>query len=199
VFERFTDPARQSVVQAQNEAIILHHGYLGTEHLLLGLLHGKDDPAARALDLLGIHLEAIRSDVARLIGSGPVHALDDTDAEALRSLGIDLDEIRRRIEETFGPGALDQPIRTGHGRGRCEPGPGGRIPFTPRSKKVLELAVREARALGHDFIGTEHILLGLVRADDGLAVEILEARGATLQRVRAAVLAELRRDLPGSA
>ncbi|HJP65559.1 MAG TPA: Clp protease N-terminal domain-containing protein [Actinomycetota bacterium] len=182
-------------MDAQAEAMALRHGYLGTEHLLLGLLHGHDDVAARALDLLGIRSDDVRSDVIRLIGTGAEPALDDADAEALRSLGIDLDEVRRRVEDSFGPGALDRPLP--RGRGRCDPLPGGRVPFTPRSKKVLELSVREARALGHGSIGPEHILLGLGRTQDGVAAEILAARGATAPRVRAAVLAELGRDLPG--
>jgi ATP-dependent Clp protease ATP-binding subunit ClpA len=197
MFERFTEPARQAVVTAQEEAIALRHHYLGTEHLLLGLLRGDHDPAASALDLLGIRLHDVRADVRRLVGEGPPPTLDETDEEALRSLGIDLGEVRRRVEEAFGPGALDRaPFAPRRGRGRCDPIP-GRLAFTPRSKKVLELSVREARALGHGSIGPEHILLGLVRAYEGLAAQILEARGASAKRVRAAVLAELGRDLPG--
>ncbi len=195
MFERFTEPARQSVVLAQDEARFLRQGYLGTEHLLLGLLGIDAGVASRALDLLGIRVDDVRSDIRRVVGPGPGGGLADEDADALRSLGIDLDEVRRRVEETFGPGALDRTSPRGR-RGRCE-WVAGAIPFAPRAKKVLELALREARALGHGYIGPEHILLGLAREGHGLAAEILRQRGATLQRVGAVVLSELGRDLPG--
>jgi ATP-dependent Clp protease ATP-binding subunit ClpA len=197
MFERFTGAARQTVVGAQYEAGRLHHGYIGTEHLLLGILRGDVDagPAARALDVFAIRLEDVRRDVEDLIGAGPESG-DGSDAEALRSIGIDLDEVKRRVEEAFGPGALDRRTVRGRRRGRCEPR-AGHTPFTPRAKKVLETSVREARALGDDRIETAHLLLALVRERKGLASQILTRRGATEERLRPVVLAELGRNSPG--
>jgi ATP-dependent Clp protease ATP-binding subunit ClpA len=186
VFERFTDRARESVVQAQAEARLLRHNYIGTEHLLLGILREGSGVGARVLERLGIELNGIRADVVRVIGEGP-SGTEDRDAEALRAIGIDVDEVRRRIEETFGPGALDRPLgRRRWARTRCGPLP-GHIPFTPRAKKVLQLSLREAIALEHSYIGTEHILLGLVREGEGIAAEVLGARGATPEQVRSLV------------
>ena len=201
MFERFTERARNVVVHAQGEARGLGHAYIGTEHLLLGLLREPSGVAGRALDRLGIEPDAVRSDVVRLVGEGPPIRLGEQDAEALRSIGIDLDEVRRRLEEAFGAGALERRDRVRRGwrrRGRCEP-VAGHIPFTPRAKKVLELSLREARQLGHGYIGTEHILLGLVREREGLAARILAQRGASDQRVRMVVIDELARGggLPG--
>jgi ATP-dependent Clp protease ATP-binding subunit ClpA len=144
MFERFTDRARQTVVFAQEEARRLDHSYIGTEHLLLGLLRDAESLAARTLHELGIGLEMVRGDVEKIIGHGG---------------------------ET----------------------PGGHIPFTPRAKKVLELSLREALQLGHNYIGTEHILLGLVREGEGVAAQVLVKRGAALPRVRKAVLDQLGR------
>jgi ATP-dependent Clp protease ATP-binding subunit ClpA len=207
MFERFTERARNVVVHAQGEARDLGHGYIGTEHLLLGLLREPSGVARRALDRLGIERDAVRSDVVRLVGEGPPIRLEEQDAEALRSIGIDLEEVRRRLEEAFGTGALERWDRVRRGwrrRGRCETVAGhvpfaGHIPFTPRAKKVLELSLREARQLGHGYIGTEHILLGLVREREGLAARILAQRGASEQRVRMVVIDELARGggLPG--
>jgi hypothetical protein len=124
VFERFTERARQVVVLAQDEARALKHNYIGTEHLLLGLLREEEGLAARVLDVLGIEIEEVRAQVARIIGQG--------------------DEV-----------------------------PTGQIPFTPRAKKVLDLSLREALRLGHNYIGTEHILLGLVGENEGVAARVL--------------------------
>jgi ATP-dependent Clp protease ATP-binding subunit ClpC len=145
VFERFTDRARRVVVLAQEEARMLNHNYIGTEHLLLGLIQEGEGVAAQALDALGISLEDARRDIEEIIGQGPA-------------------------------------VPTGH------------IPFTPRAKKVLEFALREALQLGHNYIGTEHILLGLVREGEGIAAQVLQKLGADLARVREIVV-EL---LPGS-
>ena len=149
MFERFTDRARQTVVLAQEEARRLGHGYIGTEHLLLGLLREGEGVAAQSLGRMGISLADVRSDIARIIGE-----MSDS--------------------------------------------PSGHIPFTPRSKKVLELSLREAMQLGHNYIGTEHILLGLVREGEGVAAQVLVARGADLKRVRATVLGALQNIEPGS-
>ncbi|MDQ1424703.1 MAG: hypothetical protein QOD72_2201 [Acidimicrobiaceae bacterium] len=149
MFERFTERARHAVVLAQEEARRLDHNYIGTEHLLLGLLGEGDAIAAQALRRLGVGLNDVRDDVIALIGHG-----DET--------------------------------------------PVGHIPFTPRAKKVLELSLREALQLGHNYIGTEHILLGLIREGEGVAAQVLIRRGAPLDRVRAAVVDQLGRTEPGT-
>jgi hypothetical protein len=143
MFERFTDRARRVVVLAQEEARLLNHNYIGTEHLLLGLVHEGEGVAARALESLGISLEAVRSKVEEIIGQG-------------------------------------------------QSAPIGQIPFTPRAKKVLELSLREALQLGHNYIGTEHILLGLVREGEGVAAQVLvKLGGGDLALVRQAVTVQL--------
>src|SRR6266508_2433226 len=139
MFERFTDRARRVVVLAQEEARMLNHNYIGTEHILLGLIHEGEGVAAKALESLGISLEAVRQQVEEIIGQG-------------------------------------QSTPTGH------------IPFTPRAKKVLELSLREALQLGHNYIGTEHILLGLIREGEGVAAQVLQKLGADLNRVRQQVI-----------
>jgi ATP-dependent Clp protease ATP-binding subunit ClpC len=139
VFERFTDRARRAIVLAQEDARLLDHNYIGTEHLLLGLIHEGDGVAAKAL----------------------------------ASLGISLTDARAQVEEIIG-------------RGGQAPSP--HIPFTPRAKKVLELALREALDLGHNYIGTEHILLGLIREGEGVAAQVLVRLGADLSRVRQQVI-----------
>jgi ATP-dependent Clp protease ATP-binding subunit ClpC len=139
MFERFTDRARQVVVLAQQEARRLDHNYIGTEHILLGLYREGEGVAAKALESLGISLDAVRQQVEEIIGRG-------------------------------------------------QQAPSGHIPFTPRAKKVLELSLRESLQLGHDYIGTEHILLGLVREGGGVAAQILVKLGADLNRVRQQVI-----------
>jgi ATP-dependent Clp protease ATP-binding subunit ClpA len=135
VFERFTDRARRVIVLAQEEARLLKHDYIGTEHLLLGLIREGEGVAGKALEVLGIRLEALRSQVEEVIGQG-------------------------------------------------QRAPSGHVPFTPRAKKVLELSLREALELGHDYIGTEHLLLGLVREGEGVAAQVLVKLGADFPRVR---------------
>ena len=139
MFERFTDGARRVVVLAQEEARLLDHNYIGTEHILLGLIHEGEGAAARGLQSLGIRLDSVRSQVVETVGQG-------------------------------------------------HQSPSGHIPFTPRAKKVLELSLREAFHLGHNHIGTEHILLGLVREGDGVAAQVLEKLGADLPKVRHTVI-----------
>jgi ATP-dependent Clp protease ATP-binding subunit ClpC len=139
MFERFTDRARRVVVLAQEEARMLNHNYIGTEHILLGLIHEGEGVAAKALEALNISLEAVRSQVEEIIGQG-------------------------------------------------QQAPSGHIPFTPRAKKVLELSLREALQLGHNYIGTEHILLGLIREGEGVAAQVLVKLGADLARVRNQVI-----------
>ncbi|MGA0710730.1 MAG: ATP-dependent Clp protease ATP-binding subunit, partial [Ilumatobacteraceae bacterium] len=139
MFERFTDRARRVVVLAQEEARLLNHSYIGTEHILLGLIHEGEGVAAKALE----------------------------------SLNISLDAVRAQVEEIIGQGGSS---------------PSGHIPFTPRAKKVLELSLREALQLGHNYIGTEHILLGLIREGEGVAAQVLVKLGADLSRVRQQVI-----------
>ncbi len=148
MFERFTDRARRVVVLAQEEARLLQHNYIGTEHILLGLIHEGEGVAAKALESLGISLEAVRQQVEEIIGQGGSS-------------------------------------------------PSGHIPFTPRAKKVLELSLREALQLGHNYIGTEHILLGLIREGEGVAAQVLVKLGADLSRVRQQVI-QLLSGYPGA-
>src|SRR3972149_4211481 len=139
MFERFTGRARRVVVLAQEEARLLNHNYIGTEHILLGLIHEGEGVAAKALESMGTSLESVRSQVVEIIGQG---------AQA----------------------------------------PSGHIPFTPRAEKVLELSLREALQLGHNYIGTEHILLGLIREGEGVAAQVLQKLGAELHKVRQTVI-----------
>jgi len=139
VFERFTDRARRVVVLAQEEARMLSHNYIGTEHILLGLIHEREGVAATTLESMNISLEAVRREIEKIIGQG-------------------------------------QATPTGH------------IPFTPRAKKVLELSLRESLQLGANYIGTEHILLGLIREGEGVAAQVLQKLGADLNRVRQTVI-----------
>jgi ATP-dependent Clp protease ATP-binding subunit ClpC len=139
MFERFTDRARNVVVLAQEEARLLKHNYIGTEHILLGLARESDGLAAKALEALGISLEAAREQVVEIIGRG-------------------------------------------------ERSPSGHIPFTPRAKKVLELSLREALQFGHNYIGTEHLLLGLIREGEGVAAQVLVRLGGDLSAIRQQVI-----------
>jgi ATP-dependent Clp protease ATP-binding subunit ClpC len=139
MFERFTDRARRVVVLAQEEARVLNHAHIGTEHLLLGLVHEGEGVAARALESLGISRPAVRREVKEIIGRG------------------------------------EQP-------------PSEHIPFTPRAKKVLELSLRESNQLGHTYVGTEHLLLGLLREGEGVAAQVLVRMGTDLNRARQQVV-----------
>jgi ATP-dependent Clp protease ATP-binding subunit ClpA len=177
MFERFNEQARQAVVHAQQEADALRHNYVGTEHLLLGLLDGESG-AAHVLTSFGLAHDELVAGVKALIGEGR-----PADVDALASIGIDLDEVRRRVEAAFGRGALE---RTRAGRRLC-----GSRSFTPRSKKVLELAAKEARSLGHGWLGPEHLLLGLLAVEQGVATQLLVDAGVEPGRVREAVLARL--------
>jgi ATP-dependent Clp protease ATP-binding subunit ClpC len=142
LFERFTDQARRVVVFTQEEARSLNHTYIGTEHILLGLIHEGEGIAARALESLDVSLEAVRQQVEQMIGRG-------------------------------------------------QAAPIGHIPFTPRAKKVLELSLRESVRLGHSHIGTEHILLGLIREGEGVAAQVLQKLGVSLDRVRQTVIHQM--------
>ncbi len=162
MFERFTIEARQTVVGAQDEARRLRSGRIGTEHLLLALLN-QPTPSTAVLTRHGLTRESVTEAVRSYVGDGGL------DAAALTTLGIDLDVVRNSVEASFGPGALDRPASA--------TGPVGHIPFTPRAKKVLELALREAIAMKSRSIADGHIALGLLREGEGLAMKVLADRG----------------------
>ena len=172
MFERFSDEARQVVVRAQEEARRLRHPYIGTEHLLLALLGGDGDPATTALRDRDLDPADLRRRIVGIVTPSG----DDLDPEALATLGIDLEEVRRVTEASFGPGALDIP--------GGKPVPSGHIPFTRRAKKTLELSLRESLRLGHKYIGTGHILLGILREGEGLAAQVLANTGVDLDELR---------------
>jgi ATP-dependent Clp protease ATP-binding subunit ClpA len=180
MFERFTESARAVVVGAQAEARGLGDDFIGCEHLLIAVAAAPDGPARTALRSTGVTPESLRSAVQEVAERGP-------DAVALATIGIDLDEVRRRVEGAFGPGALDARRR---GRGRRGRGPrrdcggGGAIPFTPRSKRALEQSLRAAVARGDRHIGSEHILLGILDAREGVTELALARLGVTPERLR---------------
>ena len=176
MFERFSDEARQAVALAQEEAVELRHGWIGTEHLLLGVLRAGGQ-GARLLAEFGVEAGPVRGDVVRLIGRGE----EEIDPDALATLGIDLDAVRERVERAFGRGALSRR------RGCRDSTIGGHVPFTPRAKKALELTLREGISLGAHELGAEHLVLGLLREGDGVAAQVLHARGVALDEVRARV------------
>jgi ATP-dependent Clp protease ATP-binding subunit ClpA len=186
MFERFTDKAREVVVRSQEAARGLGHGYIGTEHLLLGMLDVGDGNAYRTLTAVGITAAKVREDIGRYMGH---------DGEALESIGIDLDAVRAKIEENFGPGALDElEPKSRKGFFRRNRPTTGVIPFTARAKKVLELSLREALALRQKHIGTEHILLGVLREGEGLAAKILADAGLDFAQLRQQILAAIAED-----
>jgi ATP-dependent Clp protease ATP-binding subunit ClpA len=194
MFERFTDQARHVVKLSRDEARGLHHRYIGTEHLLLGMLDKDSGLAYTVLTEAGVTHDQVHAAVEAYVGEG---RLGDADAEALLAIGIDLPAVRAKIEELFGPGALDPPDpepKRGLLRRRrspAEPSPRDRTPFVPRSKKVLELSLREAVHLKHNYIGSEHILLGLLREGEGLAAKILTDAGLSIEDLRARTIAAL--------
>ncbi|WP_164737165.1 Clp protease N-terminal domain-containing protein [Georgenia sp. SYP-B2076] len=180
MFERFTEAARTTVVRSQEEARRLRHDHIGAEHLLLGLLANDDDLAPRVLAELGLDRAALERELA---------VLGHADGEALASIGIDLEAVRRQAEATFGPGALDKPRAPRRGFLRRK---GDRLPFTASARKALEQSLREALALGHGYIGTEHLLLALV-ADDTPTARTLQWLGVAPADVRARLHEELGR------
>ena len=184
MFERFTSQARMVVVRAQDEARAMGHRFIGTEHLLLGLLHDGTGTAGAVLAAEGLRPEAVRARIRRLL-AGDDGRLDDRDAEALRSIGIDLDAVRTQVEQTFGPGALDPPPPAEPKRGLLRrQGPRtGHIPFSGRAKTVLDLSLRESKGP----VGSEHLLLGLLREGQGLAAKVLVDAGLDLAELRRTV------------
>jgi ATP-dependent Clp protease ATP-binding subunit ClpA len=181
MFERFTDKARQVVVAAQEEARTRGADEIRTEHLLAGLYTVPDGLALTVLDAFSVDKAAVLREVDRL----RPHGRPPIDAEALSTLGIDLDEVRRQVEDAFGPGALDRTRAALGGKGGSRFF--GHIPVERTTKKALELALREALRLKHNYIGTEHILLGLIHAEGGAAHHILTALGVRLEPARVIV------------
>jgi ATP-dependent Clp protease ATP-binding subunit ClpA len=189
VFERFSHEARRVVVLAQAEARSLDHDYIGTEHLLLGLLAEREGLGASVLAAFGISREGIRTAVREIVGSGE---LTEPDPEALEAIGIDLDAVRATVEQAFGPGALEGTRAARRRRTRCRRGRAHR-PFTPRAKRVCELSLREAVHLRHRHIGSEHLLLGIIREGEGVAAQLLARSGVDLVAARRRVLEEMAR------
>ncbi|HEU0239164.1 MAG TPA: Clp protease N-terminal domain-containing protein [Micromonosporaceae bacterium] len=190
MLERFTTSARQTVMGARDEAIATGRTYVGTEHMLIALLDVDRGPAYQVLTEAGVTAASVRADLDRRIPPA-ADPLGPGDAEALRAIGIDLDAVIARVEAAFGEGALDEPDesrgerRRLFGRGRREPmGTRRRPRITPRAKKVLELALREAIYRNDHEIRAEHILLGLIREGDGLAAQILTEAGLSLADLR---------------
>jgi ATP-dependent Clp protease ATP-binding subunit ClpA len=184
MFERFSQEARQVVVNAREEAGRLHHGFIGPEHLLLALSASADTQAGQALAALGLDAPALRDRVTALTsGTNP-----QLDADALAGLGIDLDTVRRAAEASFGPGALDRgsqaPRRLGGGRPGGGRPRGVRVPFTPRARKVLELALRNAVKRHDTEICTGHMLLGIMDQHDSAALRVLREAGVDAGRLR---------------
>jgi ATP-dependent Clp protease ATP-binding subunit ClpA len=193
MFERFTDQARAVVVQAQQEARGLRHGWIGTEHLLLALLHPSTGAPATLLGEAGVTTDAVRNAVQRHVGHGR-SALTTEDAEVLKSIGVDVEQLLARLGDLGDLGATAPPSGESPRRGLFRRRRGrGHAPFTTRAKKVLELSLREALALRHGFIGSEHLLLGLLREGDGLGCTILVEQGVDLKALRAATLRRLDR------
>jgi ATP-dependent Clp protease ATP-binding subunit ClpA len=186
MFERFTTAARNSVVAAQTYAHEFRHNEIGPQHVLLGLLDDQQGVATRVLHALGVDDQAVRDGVA---------SSDTPDQEALRSIGIDLDEVRRQAEETFGPGALDRPRRQRKGLFGHRTDGGGHLPFTREAKTALELSLKEALARKDGYIGSEHLLLGVLGTEQGSGRRVLAQVGvtATLDEIRHRVDEELRR------
>jgi ATP-dependent Clp protease ATP-binding subunit ClpA len=191
MFERFSTEARTVVLNAKTASRELGHQYIGTEHLLLALLSPQAGIAHTVLCDAGLTADRVRADIESNLAEH--RTLGREDAEALEAIGIDLDAVRAKIEETFGPGALCPAPRPKRGlfrrRGRTQPPHYGR--FTARSKKVLELSLREAIRLHHNYIGTEHILLGLIREGEGLAAKIICDAGIGLDDLRRRTLDSL--------
>jgi ATP-dependent Clp protease ATP-binding subunit ClpA len=197
VFERFTDGARKTVTGARDEAVATRRSYIGTEHMLIALLECDRGPAYAVLSGAGMTADGVRAELDRLMPPAAADPLGPEDAAALRAIGIDLDAVIARVEATFGTGALREPDepsakRPGlFGRGRRRAGTRTNPRFTPRAKKVIELSLREALHRQDNYIGTEHILLAMLREGDGLAAQILARAGLSLHDVRTRLDREL--------
>lgn len=175
MFERFTDRARHALVEAQAESAESNHGFLGTEHILIGLLRLGEGLAHDVLTEHGVALEPLREKVAARLEEFVHQDRGLSQKDALATIGIDLDSVRSRLEEAFGPHALPDPTVT--------------PPFTPKAKQALERALRRALILRHRYIGTEHELLGVLEIRDGLACDALTDLGVDLDAIDAAIVA----------
>jgi ATP-dependent Clp protease ATP-binding subunit ClpA len=173
MFERFTHDARQVVVQAQEQARETRGSHIGPEHLLMGLLAVQSGVGYEELSSAGVTLQFVRAESARISGQS-TGGLGGEDAAALKTIGIDLDAVVESVERTFGAGAMSGGAKEIKGH----------IPFAPKAKKVLELSLREALRLHHNYIGTEHILLGMIRGEDGAVVQILTNGGVEIAALR---------------
>jgi ATP-dependent Clp protease ATP-binding subunit ClpA len=207
MFDRFTEPARQVVIGAQAQARALGHPYIGTHHILLALLDPASGVPAAVLGAV-IDRDRVLAEIELHCGARPA-GLDERDAEALRTIGIDLSAVVAAVESAFGPGALEPAPapprrRRWRIRWRIRPrerrrqqqlrqmgGQGKHLPFAARCKIVLELALRESLRLRQDRLGSEHILLGLLREGEGLAARILVEAGLTLEDLRGRTLRAL--------
>jgi ATP-dependent Clp protease ATP-binding subunit ClpA len=177
MFEYFTDRAKRAITASQDEALNLGHDFIGTEHLLLGLVATPDCTASEVFTEYGVELARARQETVRLMEAAGVYGTGAQDSkDALSAIGIDVAEIQRRADDAFGPGAFRYP----------------RPAYTAYAKKVLEMTVREWRALGHDTsgtgIGTEHMLLGLLAAEEGLSHKVLATLDVNEEALRSATL-----------
>jgi ATP-dependent Clp protease ATP-binding subunit ClpA len=194
VFERFTPAARQAVARAQHEAQAFAHPWIGTEHLLLGVL-AADSPGAVLLAEAGVTLDSARAALETVVGRG---GFCEHDAAALRSVGIDLDQVRHAAEATFGPGALDRPPAWRcrrrspfrHRRRQLDATP-DELPFMPRAKRALERASTEAEHSRHGQLDLDQLLLGLLDRKGNMAVELIQHLGANPEVMRAQLRARL--------
>ncbi|GAA1933817.1 Clp protease N-terminal domain-containing protein [Kitasatospora viridis] len=176
MFEYFTDGARRAVVLSQDEAIALGHDFIGTEHILLGLIGAQSGTAAEVLREQGVELDRARAETVRILDEAGVVAAGGQPAkDALAAIGIDVAEIQRKADDAFGPGAFQYP----------------RPAYTPDAKRALEQTLREAKALGQERFGTEHILLGLLAVGEGRGLEVLTALEVDRGGLREAVLARV--------
>ncbi|MGH3395554.1 MAG: Clp protease N-terminal domain-containing protein [Streptosporangiaceae bacterium] len=177
MFEIFTNLAKRSITLSQDEAITMGHDYIGTEHMLLGLARVPEGLAGGILGEQGVTADQMRAETLRLLVAAGVSANGGREAtEALAVIGIDVEEIRRRADDTFGPGRFKFP----------RPG------YTRRAKTVLELTLRESMELGHDYIGTEHLLLGMLAEGEGVGVKVLGGLGVDPAALRTTVLDRVR-------
>jgi ATP-dependent Clp protease ATP-binding subunit ClpA len=173
VFEKFTNLAKRSITLSQDEAITLGHDFIGTEHILLGLVRVREGLAGEILGEQGVTADQVRAETLRLLEAAGVSANGGREAtEALATIGIDVEEIRRRADDTFGPGRFRFP----------------RPAFTMRARRVLELTLRESMELGHEEVRTEHLLLGLLAEGEGVGVKALGGVGVDPVALRTAIL-----------
>ncbi len=176
MFELFTSLAKRAIVVAQDEAMALGHDFIGTEHLLLGMAGVPESTAGAVLHQHGVRPAPARAEAVRLLDAMGISGTAWQDAaDALATIGIDVEEVRRRADESFGPGRFLYP----------------RPPYTARAKTVLELSVRESRDLGHDRVGTEHMLLAMIAEGNGVGVKILTGLQVDPAGLRSALLARL--------